>query len=259
MPYFPAQFFPDAATPDLPLPVMTPDGTTFGEIKREAQILLMELPGTEGALASVLLDPLVVDVVDEVCKETDCLYGIDEVEMKAGKALYCPPGLYKLKWVAIKDRAGRWGELPLMSARLAARRLGPDWENLPAGEPVLGVVGAGGSGIRLAPAPADDRSPGLLFEGFWQPGKVWSYDDHGNPEQVRDSSLCPLPKWAVGCVKYGVAYLRCIQFPTKENLLRASLLQREYGKRRGDVEMKAANWYRSVARGGAFRRTWGTF
>ena len=219
---------------------------TRGDIKRIAGELLMEVRGTPGGDNDLLLDDLVVQAVDDVCRATDAYYAVRTQFVYSGTAVYCTvPEIYKYKGAHVLDTNDEYQRLWVLSPRQADKNFGTHWRNGDADYPPRYAVMMSTNRIRLSATPNENKTAGLRWEGFAAPGRTWTYDATGVAEPLTDSTEAPLPEWAQAPIPYRVAYLRCIQFPTPENQARKNDLKEEYRVLLGKVERHAAVHYDS--------------
>jgi hypothetical protein len=217
---------------------------TRGEFKQQSRQLLGEVRGTAGGDNDLLYDTLCNQVQDKICLETDCLYGPFVGSLVANQAEYCEPRLYKIKAVLVLDEASEWRVLPKLTPRQADRHFGSRWRNADAeAVPRYAVIGGAAGPVLFAPPPLTSRTDGFRLDGFYTPGDVWGYDGSGAAVAVTDSTESPLPVWAQPAVPYGIAYQRCLQFPSPENQARMGGLAAEFERWLGNIGQRAARHF----------------
>jgi hypothetical protein len=91
-----------------------------------------------------------------------------------------------------------------------------------------GAYTAGGTVSPLGTATLS--TGGLYIEGLLVPGSAW-------PAQA---STCPLPERAHMAVVWRTAIMRCVQYPTTDNLRRVPFLNEEYRKAKGYLEAEVS-------------------
>ena len=87
---------------------------------------------------------------------------------------------------------------------------------------------------------ADLSLGGILMQGLAVPGTDWG--GMLGTATYNPTMVCPLHPVAHMAVMWGTALLRCIQFPTKENMTRLPMIQQRYAEQKARVEDAAARW-----------------
>lgn len=186
---------------------------TRGDVKQLVGQQLKEFQGTPAGDDPFLYNRIIQDVVDDVARDTFCLYTTRTTSLVANQAVYCIPELMRLKCARVLDVAGNWQKLLVMESWKADDRYGTTWRNDTAGDPPSRLFyTAINSSFTLDPPPSVARANALALEGYFVPGSVWAYDSSGNPVVITDTSAIPLPTEAENAVLLGVKARRADEF-----------------------------------------------
>lgn len=222
---------------------------TRGDIKAEVRNIIGETEGTSLYENPFALNSLIWRQADRLCEDTDCLYIQLFANMVADQADYCaPPGIYKNKATHVLNDAGNWCLLKQESPEAMNSYFGTSWLNWSSGDPPRYAVYDGTTALTLSPPPSQSRSAAIRFEGFYKPGQAWDgYDaTSGAALPFTDSSVCPLPPWAVGALTYRVAAMRAAMSVRDPQIVAlAPALRLEAETLAGAVERNAATQYRN--------------
>lgn len=231
--------------------VVTGASTTRGEIKQMVRQLLMETAGSPLGDEPFWLNQLVTDETDELARRTDAYYTWFDGDIAGSTTTpqdwFCVPRLYKLKAARVRLSSGDYRMLrPGLEIKTPAwmDRYEEAWQtDADSGDPRWLVLARGQ--MLLYPLPDYSYSPGIRVYGFGVPGPLWTAGSTAED----DSDTFPLPEYAVQTLVYRCAVKRCIQAPTKENMLRLPYLERQAAKLTGMLEGEVAT-ERDRARGG---------
>jgi hypothetical protein len=217
---------------------------TMQEIRAECRQLLFETGDAPGATAPLLWQRIITRSVDKLAKDHYLLFGLLSANLVAGQSRYCIPNVFRETGIYIKYPSATSDKTPVEDLqRRQMHKRNPGWENWASGTPLYAVCDAAGGPFDLSPAPAVAVTNGLFVEGYYAPGQVWERDANGAALTLTDSSVCPLPDFALSALIYEASYIRCIQFPTKENGARVAMLQAERMREIGELEVKAARFF----------------
>lgn len=202
------------------------------DIKRQVRLLLGETWGSDGHDEPVWLNELVSQATDNLCMETDCYYTSESASLTGSvgtpQASVTAPSLRKImgavltysdttskKTFSFEDdfKTAQWMDMYL-----------PTWRSDPSsGEPLYLIIAR--PLVYMYPRADYTLASALTFYGYGKPA-AWA----------SETSTFPLPDHAIPAVVYEAAYLRCIQFPSKENGARLPLLDRERARHRFNLE-----------------------
>ena len=212
---------------------------TRAEIKRNIRLRLAESP--DDLREPLLLDEIVRIACNDVAQRTDCYqtsFTLDIDGSPTALGLFCLPGdLYKIKGVRVTLSDGSYRILTQRNGQFVTRtwmnQYIPTWATSPeSGDPRYLVLER--PEAQLYPFPNYDSTGGLILYGFARPGDAWT------SSAAAESDACPLPYYAHTAVELRGAYLRAMQFPSKDNMFRLPLLEREYEREIGIVARHAS-------------------
>lgn len=212
---------------------------TRSDIKRQIALLLGETWDTSAGNEPFWLNELVDQATNNLCRATDCYwssvaYNINGSPTPEEYITLTSAAPYRIKRIEILDSADNVyaltgeGEIVTQSWADSFR---PSWRTSPAtGTPNMAILAR--PRLYLYPRPDYDKTSGVTLYGFGLPS-AWA----------SNSSTFPLDDRFIPAVVYEAAYLRCIQFPSPENMMRLPLLDRERKHLFGDAEAEVAIEY----------------
>jgi hypothetical protein len=216
---------------------------TLGELKREARQWLLETSGAPGGDNPLLWNTLAVRATDRLSRETHCYHGARLADVVEDQIPYCAPGgIFRITGVYFKDDDD-FRRLRLSPPTKMEANGHENWRTIEGvAVPSHGILAAPSGPFYLYPPCSADVTGGLRFEGYIAPGEEWTFTA-GVPDALTDASINPLPTWAQDALPVCMAYLRCIQYPTDDNMKRFPGVKEEYRKLRGMVEQQSAGHY----------------
>ena len=246
---------PTTTAPLLPLvPLPRPLGSfsTSGPMMRaemvtRAKAILGETEGMDGDGSPFEWNSLLSQAADDLCRGVHCYYKRFGLVLTAGQADYCPPPIYRLAGVYLRNPAtggviqlteagkqdlyGRGGGYPYIYPGYYYGA-GDLRQPLPSAVPLVFLWG-GLSDITVSPAP-DAATAGvyeLAMEGWATTEGLWD----------KDTDECPLHPRLHPTVIDGAVLLRAAQYPGKANL---ALIGARYTAARGKAEREAQTFAR---------------
>jgi hypothetical protein len=183
------------------------------------------------------LDLLLIEMSNQIARQTDCLVGRRYLDLVANEDEYCSPDIYKIRGIYALDGNDykRLRLQPYFSPQFDSSR-----NDTNTGVPETAIV-YGMNKIRLRPIPSAATTNGLMVEGYAQPGDIWQYNTSGTIDTnvPAEDHECPLPQVAHDCLIYAVLYQRSLQL---RDTVGMQLYFPEYQRRLGDVEAFAATY-----------------
>lgn len=203
--------------------------STRGEIERDVALLLGEDSTSPGGGESLWLRQAVVNATDHVARLADAYQTYYDADLagtsESPVTRICVPGeIYRVKAVRVTPESGdpillrEYREI--VSSGWMDRR-DPYWRTDPkAGTPTVAVLVR--PDLILYPLPDWTATDAVRVYGFATPGEDWA-----GTGAVAHTDSFPLPEFCRAAVVYQAAWLRCVQFPSKENQARAQMLAGE--------------------------------
>jgi hypothetical protein len=210
----------------------------LGQIKQRVRMLGRHYFGSDHDRDPFGLDYLIIEAANDIARKTDCLVGRRYLSTVGGTSDYCSPDIYKIRVIQIKDEAGDYTPIKIVSF---SDQILEDYRNQQAEYVPEYCAVHGMNKIVLLPPPSQSVTNALLIEGYAQPGDIWHYDTNGNPLPNTDASECPLPEMSHDCLVYNVLYLRAMQLRDIDGM---TIYKNEYLDRLGHVESNAAIYAR---------------
>ena len=207
---------------------------TRGEMKRDIATIMRETWDTEQHGEPFGLDAVCGIAVENICREVNCYWVSESADLTGTSSVYQEYVLAPTMQYIRSARIALDGstEFVLYSFEDSFRTVPwmdsyyPNWkEDPPGGTPQYLIISR--PYIYFYPQPDWAEVGGIVFYGWGRPTS-WDGDDSTFP--LSDSAY-----WA--CV-YEACYLRCIQYPTKENIARLPFLDRERVRHRGNLDME---------------------
>lgn len=188
------------------------------------------------------LDLLLIEMSNQIARQTDCLVGRRYLDLVANEDEYCSPDIYKIRGIYALDgtdykRLRLW---TYFTPQFDSRR-----NDTTTGTPDMAVVYAMNK-IKLRPIPSAALTNGLMVEGYAQPGDIWQYNSSGTIDTnvAAEDHECPLPQVAQDCLIYAVLYQRSVQLRDATGM---QIFFPEYQRRLADVEAFAGTYHTRMA------------
>lgn len=212
---------------------------TRSDIKQQVALLLGETWDTEAGNEPFWLDKLVDQAVGNICRTTDCYYtdATYNIDGSPTPDEYIPldsNAPYRIKRIEVLDSASNIYSIindeGIVTASWADFHI-PRWRTDPAsGVPDYAIIAR--PRLYLYPRPDYDKTSGVTLYGYGLP-VAWA----------SNSSTFPLEDRVIPAVVYEIAYLRCIQFPSQENMARLPFLDQQRRFNIGNLEAEIAIEY----------------
>jgi hypothetical protein len=215
---------------------------TRAQLKQRIRVLGGHLFNTGADQDPFGLDLLLIEMANQIARNTDCLVGRRYLDSVANEDEYCAPDIYKIRGIYFLNSAGDYKRIRQVnwSARIFDSQRNNTTSNMP---DIVAVYGM--NRIRFKPAPSTATTNGIMVEGFMQPGDIWQYNASGTIDTSvpAEDHECPLPPVAHDCLVYAVLLQRAIQLRDQMGI---QLYSAEYNRRLGDVEAFAAMYHTRV-------------
>lgn len=208
---------------------------TLGALVTRFTAMLREYEG-EGAGFDDPLTPvsLIKDAVDRFAQDSDAFWYSWQENAINGQAEYCAPMLYKLRSINYFDEEGCWWPLlPKSVADMDKLYRITNWRNFQSDYNPRRVVVAGMNLILLSPTPIVDIpivspnvQPLVEMEGYAIPSVCFKTDGT-TPLFAALTDECPLNAACHPGIAYEAMKMRIMQYPTKENMMRLPMVERQ--------------------------------
>jgi hypothetical protein len=201
-------------------------------MKRRIRLGLVEVPGTPGFDDPLMLDENLIDATNHVAQEADGFWTYFDFDLdgttSAPVSSICKPRgdsgeLYKNKSARVTTPSGKISLAEgrnIVTAAWMDKNV-PEWRDTPATGNTPDYLVIAGPDYILYPLPTFTQAAGLRVYGFGTPGRLWDAE----ATTISDDDVFPLPNYAAPAVETYAKYLRCIQFPSKENMMRMQVFK----------------------------------
>ena len=208
---------------------------TRAEIKRNVLLRLAETP--DQGREPLFLDEAVKMAANEVAQRTDCYQTYYAMAIDGSPTAlqeFCLPGeLYKIESAKVINTDDTIEILNRQRRQIVTRawmdKHIPRWLSTPYDTGDVRLLVLNLPKAILWPFPAYDKAAGLTLYGYATPGDAWT------ASAAAEADECPLPAYSHTSVELRAAIIRATQFPTKENLTRLPMLERDYERAVGLV------------------------
>lgn len=187
-------------------------------------MLVNETIGKPGSGEPFMWSPLCDIVADELAR-LDCLDVSVTADIVSGTAQYNnPTQIYKIVAVAVEDQSDYLRLVEAVVPAVMDKRNHWWRTNQSVGVPEYAIM-QGLNTFVLYPTPDYSVTAGMTIEGFGVPSTAGT---NGTNLWPLDTDECPLKEHVQAAIPFGMAYYRCIQYPTPENMIRLPHLKERY-------------------------------